>query len=226
MRVFLLSHRLSACERLVRRGSRVADVGTDHAQIPVRLVMDGISPRVIATDIAEGPCETAKGFVKRYGLSDKIDVRNCDGLSGVSANEVDDIIIAGMGGDVMISILSAAVWLKSSSYRLILQPMTKAEKLRAWLLENGFDIISETAVTDAGRSYTIMLCGYDGVKRHPSDIAIYGGRLLYDDSPAAKDILERQAKLLYAQAGGLEAMGEEDKAQRLTDIADALVRGR
>lgn len=226
MRVFSLSQRLAACEKLVRKGSRTADIGTDHAQIPVRLVMDGICPRVIAADIAEGPCEAAKALVKRYALTDRIEVRTCDGLSGISPDEVDDIIIAGMGGDVMMSILSAASWVKNSRYRLILQPMTKAEKLRRWLFENGFEIISETAVTDSGRSYTIMLCGFDGIIRHPSDVDVYAGRLLFDRSAAARDILDRQAKLLYAQAGGLEAMGEDDKAAKLTVIADRLTGWR
>lgn len=155
-----MSKRLSAVAAAVRRGSRVADIGTDHAYLPVYLVKNGICPTAIAADIRSGPAAAARRTVEAAGLADRIAVRLGDGLAPVAADEADDIVIAGMGGENIAAILAAAPWIKAPHYRLILQPMSKAEVLHAYLLQNGFAITAEETVTEDGHLYIWLTAVY------------------------------------------------------------------
>lgn len=219
-RQFKLCERLALCASFVRPGSRIADIGTDHAHLPVRLVLDGVSPRAIASDIAEKPCRSAASMVSRHHLDNKVSVRLGGGLSTVAPEEVDDIIIAGMGGDVMVSILSDCPCIKDSRYRLILQPMSRAEKIRLWLFQNGFTVSDEEAVADAGHNYTVMCVSYTGEKvKKPSLDELYAGKLVPCRNLAAAQLLESQARLLSAKADGLKIGGKNDEAKKLEKAA-------
>lgn len=169
--------RLNVALSLVRQGSRVADIGTDHAHLPVCLIQTGRSPFVIASDVKEGPVLAARRSVEAAGLEDKIDVRLADGLSAVKAGEADDIVIAGMGGETIREILQNAPWIQNERYRFILQPMTRAELLRRYLWETGFDILREIPVCDGRHSYTVMSVCYDGVCRTVSDADCFVGKV-------------------------------------------------
>lgn len=158
----MLDSRLRLAADLVRQGSRVADIGTDHAFLPVALVSEERCPSAIASDVRQGPVENARRTVEQAGLGDRISVRLGDGLQTMSAEEVDDIVIAGMGGETIAAILEAAPWVKQERYRLILQPMTRAEKLRAYLYTSGFEILAE-CVTRVGRHwYTVIHAAFTG----------------------------------------------------------------
>ena len=133
-----LDQRLSAVAALVRLGSRLADIGTDHAYLPVWLVQNGVCPAAIAADLRPGPLEAARRHVAAAGLEDRISLRLGDGLAPVFPGEADDIVIAGMGGETIAAILAAADWLADARLRLVLQPMSRAEETRRWLLKNGF----------------------------------------------------------------------------------------
>ena len=126
--------RLLCVASLVREGARLADIGTDHAYLPVYLMQQGHIREAIAADIGEGPAASARLHIAQAGLSHGINVRVCDGLCGISPEEADDIVIAGMGGETIIHIVSNAPWVKDEHKRLVLQPMTKTVELRAWLL--------------------------------------------------------------------------------------------
>lgn len=134
----------------------VADIGTDHAYIPIRLIKDGISDRVIASDIKTGPVNAAKRHIEKYSLSDKIEVRLGAGLSPINENEAEEIIIAGMGGEMIIKIL-AEDENKAKNARLILQPMNSQYELRKFLHENGYRIILEDLVTEGIKVYNIII---------------------------------------------------------------------
>ena len=116
----MLDERLKTVAALVRPGSRVADIGTDHGYLPVYLVKEGICPRAIAADLRSGPLESARRHVTAAGLSDRIDLRLGDGLTPIEPQEVDDMIIAGMGGETIAGILAAADWVRQPRLRLIL----------------------------------------------------------------------------------------------------------
>lgn len=221
-RKFKLSERLSACAALVRDGAVVADIGTDHAMLPVHLVKIGKCERAIASDIAKKPYESAASLVKEYDLTDKIDVRLGGGLEKISPDEITDIVIAGMGGELIAQILEDAEWVRNKKYNLILQPMSKASVLRSWLLTNGFSIESETAVTDSDRDYTIINSLYTGEKQIFTELESYCGKLIPCKNDSARRLLRKQAAMLRNEVIGLKHSGEAERAQEITEIAEAL----
>ena len=160
-----LDNRLLACASLVRTGSVAADIGSDHAYLPIYLVKNQICPRAIASDINKGPVERARINIAVSGLSDKIDVLLADGLDKAAPLLPDDIIIAGMGGELIRDIIAASEYVKNPCVRLILQPMTMPEILREYLAENGFNIINERICASRSKYYQISCAEYDGVKR-------------------------------------------------------------
>lgn len=150
-----LSERLAACCAFVRPGDRVADVGCDHGYVSIHLLQSGIASHVYASDIREGPLSSARRNAETYGVTDRIDFFLSDGVQNLP-RDFDTLICAGMGGDTMISILSAAPWLKNERFRLILQCQSKTPLLRRYLSENGWDISRETVLRDGRFLYTVM----------------------------------------------------------------------
>ena len=207
----------------VRRGAAVADIGTDHAYLPIYLVKSGVCVCVTAVDINPGPLIRAKENIARAGISDKITLRQSAGLSAVFRNEADDIVAAGMGGDLIVSILSACGWIKDRSLRLILSPNSKASVLRRWLYSEGFDILRERAVFDAGRVYTVMSAAYDGVIRR-DETAVYAGGLCEAPGEAERAYIGREIDRLLRKAGGYECSGDAGNARLLRETAEKLRR--
>ena len=154
--------RLSLCADMARRGSRLADIGTDHGYLPIELCLTDKIPSALACDINPLPLRSAEENIARYGLSGRIKTRLSDGLAEVSSEEADDIVIAGMGGELIRDILSAAPWVKDGSKRLILQPMTRHAELIKYLYESGFEIIRQEAAFDEGKYYTALAARYSG----------------------------------------------------------------
>ena len=142
----------------VRRGSAVADIGTDHAFLPIYLIENGISPRAVAADINEGPLARARINIPK-GMQKKIELRLTDGLHGIEDAKVDDVLICGMGGELIARIIADAPFVKNEKIRLVLQPMTKAPTLREFLLSEGFSIIGETLSFD-DRIYQTVCAEY------------------------------------------------------------------
>ncbi len=157
MRQLELTPRLLAVARLVPRGARFADVGTDHAYLPVWLIRQGIISSAIATDLRPGPLERARETLERFRLTGTVQLRLCDGLQGVRPGEVDTVAIAGMGGETIAEILSGAPWLKEMGVRLVLQPMSTQRELRLWLREHAFRIDFETVAEEDGTFYNVLL---------------------------------------------------------------------
>lgn len=155
-KVLKLPPRLRCIAEAVPDGARLIDVGTDHAYLPVWLLREGRIPYAIVSDINEGPLERARRTAETYGAAARMDFRLCAGLERIAPGEVDTVVIAGMGGETIVSILSAAPWLRESGAVLLLQPMTKAEVLRRYLTENGFCITSERLVEDRGTIYAVL----------------------------------------------------------------------
>ncbi len=173
----MLDARLRMAANMVRSGSRLADIGTDHAHVPITLVQEGRCLSAIASDVRPGPADNARRNIRQAGLETVIAVRLGDGLHTIRADEVDDILIAGMGGETIAEILEAAPWVKSPSYRLILQPMTRAEKLRAYLFTHGFTLRCEQ-VTFAGKHwYTVLCAEYTGDILPAEEARCYVGRI-------------------------------------------------
>ena len=150
-----LSDRLLACCDFVHPGDRVADVGCDHGYLSIHLLQTGIASHVYASDVRQGPLSSAKRNADIYGITEEIDFFLSDGVQGLP-RDFDTLVCAGMGGDTMVSILSAAPWLKSDRYRLVLQCQSKTPFLRRYLSENGWAISRETVLRDGRFLYTVM----------------------------------------------------------------------
>ncbi len=176
MRDNILSKRLSTAASFVRGGAVCADIGTDHSYIPIYLVMNGIIKKAIASDINDGPTLIAKENVKRYGLEDKIIVRTANGLDGIEEYSPTDIVICGMGGELISEILNRSDYVKNKDIKLILQPMTAIKELREYL-SHGYKITDETLVFDADKLYQVICAEYDGKDHTYSDIELELGKI-------------------------------------------------
>lgn len=157
-----LDPRLAKCAAFVRAGVRVADIGTDHGYLPIALLQNGKAVFVIAADINKDPLDSAVRNAAKYGVSDKMRFVLSDGLHGLTAADVDDVIIAGMGGELILRIISEAEWLCAPDKHLILQPMTTAAQLRSGLAALGFEIEREEAVYDGKKIYSVLSVYYTG----------------------------------------------------------------
>ena len=156
-----LDARLNSAAALVR-GGRLADVGTDHAYLPAALLLTGKIEYAIASDINKGPLARARKTVTENGVAKKVELVLCNGLDGIEKYAPDDITILGMGGELIADIIEAAEWVKDGRYRLILQPMTRREVLREYLLSHGFMIIDELMSRADGRIYQTICAEYVG----------------------------------------------------------------
>ncbi len=155
-----LSRRLCAVAALVEKGSTVADVGTDHGYLPVWLVKQGIVKSAVACDVNEMPLSSCKALVLQEGLSDAVKVRLSDGLNNVCDNEIDTIIIAGMGGELIAKILSKCNY--AYKKHIILNPMTHPEYARKFLYDNGYEIINDVIVSEYAHHYSVFDAEYTG----------------------------------------------------------------
>lgn len=199
---------------MCRSGRVAADIGCDHAQLACWLARN-VSSSVIASDVRDGPLEAARRTVSESGVSNVTIVKS-DGLDKI--DYADDVIICGMGGELIARIISGCRFLTEDT-RFILQPMTKANYLRCWLCENGYEIIEEKAVPDGGFFYTIMLVKYTGVVFEPDETFALVGK--NTDSGYLSKVAE---KLLKSAEGMDKSPAYRDEAARLRDIADKILK--
>ena len=188
--------RLLVAAELLGQANSVADIGTDHAFLPIHLIREGIASKVIACDIAEGPLAVAKSNVIKYGLTDKIELRLANGLLGLEPNEIEAITILGMGGEPIADILTDSPWVKNSKITLILQPMSCDDRLREYLYREGFEIITERGVESQNRFYTVMKVVYCGKLSKVGCEYKYIGKLLDNPNEAAIVFVNNRLKSL------------------------------
>ena len=213
-----LQPRLRAIADLVPQGSKLVDVGTDHGYIPAVLLLEEKISRAIASDIGKEPLAHAVRTAQTYEVpADRIDFRLCDGLVGIGREEADCIVIAGMGGDNIVSILEAAPWTRNGVV-LLLQPMSKAEVLRAWLPGNGYTVAAEQLVADKGVIYPILTVV--GGRMEPANEAqAWGGFLLQKDALWGRYLDDRLLRLHRAASGLEKARGAEMHEKRESLLA-------
>lgn len=175
MRPIELSPRLRSVAELVPGGAVLADIGTDHALLPVYLLQRGRIERAVAADLRKGPLSKARDNAEKYGLLDRMSFCLCDGLSQIRPDDADTIAIAGMGGETIAVILDAAPWTKEGGHKLLLQPMTSAYELRDFLSRNGYIIKMEYLNREDRRIYVTMEVGA-GESRPYSEGEKWAGR--------------------------------------------------
>lgn len=236
-----LSVRLQTVASYVRKGSRVADVGTDHGYVPIYLIKEGIAEAALAMDVREGPLERAREHIRSYGLEGRIKTRLSDGLEQLRAGEADTVVIAGMGGELMIHILEEGMHVWETVDHWVLSPQSEIDKVRRYLEQNSFSLLDETMLVEEGKYYTVMSAGRNmtadetaggaaspegkrqaedekqGTDMGESDY-LYGRRLIEKKSPVLKEYLEKEKKTLKGILGQVTGQDSDGARRRQNEI--------
>lgn len=239
MRPVVLSERLRTVAGMVTAGNRVCDVGCDHGFVPIYLVQQGKSPKVLAMDLREGPLRAAREHIETYGLSGQITTRLSDGLHNYEIGEADTLICAGMGGGLMQRILEAEREKTNSFRELILQPQSEIEAFRRFLREHDYGIVDEEILEEDGKFYQVIRAlpeqkenaGNGGKMREttfggekaanlPEDELCklkdrYGPILLQKRTPVFLSFLEREAAVYEEILTNLRTQGLQEEKRRL-----------
>lgn len=219
----MLDNRLKKIAELVSGKGTAADVGTDHAYLAAELVTSGKCSRVIASDIKEGPLESARNTVERYGVQDKVELILSDGLENVPLEGVSDIIIAGMGGETIAAILGKNAACERDDIRFILQPMTKVELLRRKLYEMCYEITEEHIVADGDKMYVIIVAEGAGDWRLLTEFeSLYG---FFENDELGAEYRRREAQRLSKIGSALEGSGNSSGAQHYAALAYKMENG-
>lgn len=205
-----LSKRLMMIAGMVTPGNRLADIGTDHGFIPIKLVSEGIVPSALAMDVGKGPLERAKEHVAAYGLTNQIECRLSDGYEKLEAGEADTTVIAGMGGELMVRILTEGQKRGVLTEELVLSPHSEWEKVRHFLGLSGYHIVLEDMLFEDRKYYVVIKAvrgenpeadAYDMVEE------FFGRYLLDHKHPVLLDFLnfkkQRYEKILHNLEGNL-----------------------
>ena len=206
-----LSKRLQAVAGLVTEGASVADIGTDHGYIPIYLAENGISTKIIAMDVNKGPLERAMIHIKANHLEEVIETRLSDGFAALKAGEVDTIITAGMGGGLVIKIMTDYPEITDSIKYFILQPQSEIHKVRDFLYKNDFCVLEEDMVEEDGKYYPMMKVvhgkEYDN---YSEEELLYGKCLLRSAHPILKEFLSRELVLKTAIINNIKQKAGEN----------------
>ena len=232
MRPVVLSKRLQAVAAMVTAGNSVCDVGCDHGFVPIWLVEQGISPRVLAMDVRSGPLSAAGEHIAEHGLESRIEIRLSDGLHNYNVGEADTLICAGMGGGLMMRILSEDQDKTASFRELILQPQSEIERFRTGLREMGYQIADEQMIEEDGKFYPMMrvdieLCKLKEVINLANDKELckledrYGGLLLKRKDRTLAAYLRREDRIYGEILTKLQTEGLSDvkRERRYTEVS-------
>ncbi len=205
-----LSDRLLACAGFIKKGSRVADIGCDHGYLSLYLLQNGIASSVIASDVNEGPLESARRNAQKFGFQEKIEFYLSDGVQSIP-RDFDTMVCAGMGADTIMSIIASAYdeWLADPKYTLILQCQSKRPELRRWLYDKGFRINRETLAKDGKFVYSIMEVVF--APGHPLSHAesYISPALLEDNHPLLPEYYERVKHGVELTVMGMKRSGDD-----------------
>lgn len=214
-----LSKRMGRVASLVTRGNRLADVGTDHGYIPIALVQEQKIPSAIAMDVNQGPLQRAREHIRMYGLDTYIETRLSDGLLMLKPKEADTVLIAGMGGQLTVRILSAGSHCLDSVKELVLQPQSEIYLVREWLTRNGFRIEAEDMVIDEGKYYPMMRAVH-GISRPLKEAELHYGEIACQRSP---EVLAAYCKAeLQKNEGIMERLrlNGQDVSERMKELCE------
>jgi len=222
-----LSNRLLAVASFVTEGNILADVGTDHGYIPIYLVQKKWIPKAVAMDINEGPLQRAKEHIDVYGLNDYIETRLSDGVAALVPGEVDTVLIAGMGGGLVMHILKEGQEVCTQAKELILQPQSELERVRAYLWSNGYVILEEDMVLEDEKFYPMMRVVYQNmIDTECAENQLYcryGKHLLEQRHVVLGEYLKREEKLYAGILENLSKSAVSDKTkERMSEVEEVL----
>ncbi len=227
----VLDERLRAAADLVPSGARLADIGSDHAYLPIALCLEGKIEYALASDINEGPVASAQSNIAKNGLNDKIICARADGLDGAQSFAPDCITILGMGGELIASILERAEWVRDENITLVLQPMTHSEILAEYLAMNGFDVEDEKMVSVGERDdriYRLIRARFDGKRRSIGKTEALVGRInLNRADEITKRYVSRLMMVLKAKITGKEkALADTSEERKLYSELEEYLKGQ
>ncbi len=216
MRDTVLDARLMSAASFVRQDAIFADIGTDHAFLPVFLLESGRITHAIAADINEGPLKRAEATVRAAGLFDKVELVRTNGTEGLSDRGITDYAICGMGGELIADIIAASEHLKSPEVNLILIPMSRQGHLRCELVRRGFSILEERYSHSDGKYYVCILASYIGEPQSPDPISSELGMIPKGDGGRVEYIgyLEGKLAAFTKRRDGLLQGGVDPKRER------------
>ena len=216
MKQVQLSNRLLAAAGMVTKGNIVADIGCDHAYTSIYLCQAGIAPRVIAMDVNKGPLVGAKAHVEEAGLTEQITIRLSDGLQKLLPGEADTVLLCGMGGLLMIKILSDYPEVTSSLKELILQPQSEVGEVRKFLHKQGYEITREHMLKEDGKFYVMMRAVQCDRPQHYEKESeyLYGKLLLEEKNEILSEYLDREHRLRSDVLSALEGQETENANAR------------
>lgn len=221
MKPVQLSKRLLAAAEMVTKGNIVADIGCDHAYTSIYLCQAEIAPRVIAMDVNKGPLEGAKVHVEEAQLTEKIELRLSDGLQRLAPGEADTVLLCGMGGLLMIKILSDYPLATGSLKELILQPQSEIGEVRHFLHRQGYRITKEHMLKEDGKFYVMMRaepCKEPHTYETECDY-YYGKLLLEEKNEVLQEFLVRELRLRKNVLAALEGQTTENARTRRESLS-------
>ena len=211
-----LSKRLTALANMVTDGNRLADIGTDHGYIPIYLCQTGKIPSALAMDIGKGPLQQAQTHIAEHGLSEQIKTRLSDGMAALQFGEADTILIAGMGGGLVMKILSEGAEKLTGKEELILQPQSEIALVREFVRVRNFQILNEDMILEDGKYYPMMKVSQqkaaEQTKILPQEVAdAFGPVLLQKRHPVLKEWLERELRTTNSVIEQLSAQPDHER---------------
>ena len=218
-----LSQRLSSVASMVTAGNCLADVGTDHGYVPIYLYERNVIPRAIAMDVNKGPLERATLHIAESGMKEAIETRLSDGLAALKPGEADSVVIAGMGGPLIIRILSAYPEVTASLKELILQPQSEIPEVRMWLYEQGYEIVEEHMVFEDGKYYPMFKAVKNSQAEKLTDLEYKFGKLsVLEEKSVLKAYLVREIANKQTILKKLNEENTEKSRNRIEQIAAIL----
>lgn len=208
----MLSKRLKAVADMVSKGNIVADIGTDHGYVPIYLVKNNICKKAYAMDINEGPLQMADKNIRMEGLSDQITTILSNGMDKMKDNMADTVVIAGMGGDLIVDILSRGENIEGIK-ELVVSPHKRVDIVRNYLINNNWEIIEENMIVDAGKYYVVIKANR-GENTEYNDVELtYGKYLLENKNIILKEFLDKEEKKFSNILHTMKENGKESVSQ-------------
>lgn len=217
-----LSFRLKTIAQMITPCQVVADVGCDHGYLSIRLVETTTAARVIAMDVAKGPLSKAEANIKKAGYGDRIETRLSDGVAKLACGEADTVVMAGIGGNLMIRLMEKDKQILDTVSELILSPQSEIEQVRIFLAKHSYIIKEEQMITDDGKDYVVFRVGHGHMQYEKRCEYKYGRYLLEKKNPVLLKSMKREQQLLLKLKQNLEGVDTKGARQRMEEIADDL----
>lgn len=216
-----LSDRLKLIAGYVKKCDFLADIGTDHAYIPVYLLQKGIIKRAVGSDISRGSVEKARKNAQRYGMTEFIDLRCGDGLEAIRDDEQPDcIVIAGMGGMLAIEVMKKKLSVLKGAERIILQPQRDIDRVRYFMHENGFKIVDEAMIIEDKKFYNVIVCEKGKDSKYGKYDYWFGKKLIERKNPALKEYISCELHKMNIVFASLEGKNKEHIVERKKQIEE------